>query len=164
VTASFGAVATGFLAYAIYFDHRRRTDASFRRGLKRESKQVQKSNKAKAEASAANLRVDIRKAVDDIGKEPQGKSPEEIEQTFLQELTMAEKLSSDESEALEAAKSYYRALKVYPNKAELIQLYERSVPKPILDILAEMIALDETLITSSIGGSSASGLMMDEVS
>ncbi len=63
--------------------------------------------------------------------------------------------------------AFFRALKVYPQKSELINIYDKTVPKvrsffsqnalivadffvqPILDILAQMIAIDET----SLGGS-----------
>jgi mitochondrial import receptor subunit TOM20 len=68
---------------------------------------------------------------------------------------------------MEAAMAFFRALKVYPQKSELINIYDKTVPKvcsllicyrlfvaemhlqPILDILAQMIAIDET----SLGGS-----------
>jgi mitochondrial import receptor subunit TOM20 len=68
-----------------------------------------------------------------------------------------------ESQSLDAALCFFRALKVYPNSEELFQIYDKTVPKvcsldsqfewidmltliqPILDILAEMIAYDPTM-------------------
>ncbi len=62
---------------------------------------------------------------------------------------------------VEAALCFYRALKVYPSPSDLIckflhydldtrfltclAIYDKTVPKPVLDILAEMIAFDSEL-------------------
>lgn len=49
------------------------------------------------------------------------------------------------SDQVEAALCFYRALKVYPQPADLIGIYDKTVPKPIIDILAEMIAADPNI-------------------
>lgn len=71
------------------------------------------------------------------------------------------------SDLIETALCFYRALKVYPNPRELINIYDKTVPKvglcrfgqtilyadiqqPVLDILAEMIAVDTSI---PVGGS-----------
>lgn len=46
---------------------------------------------------------------------------------------------------IEAALSFYKALKVYPQPKDLIQIYETAVPKDVLAILAEMVAQDSSL-------------------
>ena len=46
------------------------------------------------------------------------------------------------SDQVEAAICFYKALKVYPQPRDLIGIYDKTVPKPVLDILAEMIAGD----------------------
>lgn len=46
---------------------------------------------------------------------------------------------------LDAALAFYKALKVYPTPGELINIYDKTVAKPILEVLAEMIAYDGTL-------------------
>jgi import receptor subunit TOM20 len=62
---------------------------------------------------------------------------------------------------IEAALCFYKALKVYPQPSDLITIYgpysrlqsklpltrriDKTVPKPVLDILAEMIAADSGL-------------------
>ena len=46
---------------------------------------------------------------------------------------------------VESASLFYKGIKVYPQPLELMQIYEQTVPKPILDILAEMIAHDSTI-------------------
>lgn len=57
------------------------------------------------------------------------------------------------SRKLEAALAFYKGLKVYPAPGDLIKIYDSTVPKPVLDILAEMIAYDSALdIRSGSGG------------
>ena len=43
---------------------------------------------------------------------------------------------------IEAALCFYKALKVYAQPRNLMSIYDSTVPKPVLDILAEMIAMD----------------------
>ena len=58
----------------------------------------------------------------------------------------------------EAALCFYKALKVYPQPRDLIHIYDKTVPKPVIDILAEMIALDPTISVGPFGaGGSGSG-------
>lgn len=72
---------------------------------------------------------------------------------------------------VEAALCFYKALKVYPQPRDLIPIYDKSIPKviclytrsyimltylkPILDILAEMIAVDPALSVGSFGDGSS---------
>lgn len=84
-----------------------------------------------------------------------------------------ERIATDETpggDPVEAALCFYRALKVYPNPRELISIYDKTVPKvctpfliaqdlalticfqPVLDILADMIAVDTSI---PVGGSKA---------
>lgn len=55
------------------------------------------------------------------------------------------------SDQIEAALCFYKALKVYPQPRDLIQIYDKTVPKPIIDILAEMIAADSTIDVGPFG-------------
>lgn len=48
---------------------------------------------------------------------------------------------------------FYKALKVYPQPSDLISIYDKTVPKPVLDILADMIALDPTISVGRFRGS-----------
>ena len=60
------------------------------------------------------------------------------------------------STQIEAALCFYRALKVYPQPGDLITIYDKTVPKPVIDILAEMIATDPTIDVGPFGGHLAS--------
>ena len=59
---------------------------------------------------------------------------------------------------MEAALSFYKALKVYPSPGDLITIYDKTVPKPVLDILAEMVAFDgNVLVGNSFGAKGSPG-------
>jgi hypothetical protein len=60
------------------------------------------------------------------------------------------------SDHVEAALCFYRALKVYPQSRDLIGIYDKTVPKPIIDILAEMIAADPNVDVSPFPRSASS--------
>ena len=60
------------------------------------------------------------------------------------------------ADLLESAFCFYKALKVYSHQSDLMSIYDKTVPKPVLDILAEMIAMDGTIRTGS-GPNSSSG-------
>lgn len=56
------------------------------------------------------------------------------------------------SRNIEAALAFYKALKVYPEPKDLINIYDKTVPKEILEILAEMVAIDTSLKLGSLMG------------
>lgn len=82
-------------AYAVYFDHRRRTDVEFRKTLKRESRKQAQAAKEEAEAHGARQREAIKKAVS--GAKDQGfpTDVEEKEAFFMGELARGEQLCSE---------------------------------------------------------------------
>ncbi len=61
------------------------------------------------------------------------------------------------SSQVEAALCFYKALKVYPQPKDLISIYDKTVPKPVIDILAEMIALDPSISVGGFGQGSGPG-------
>ncbi|KAF1993010.1 protein import receptor MAS20 [Amniculicola lignicola CBS 123094] len=159
-----GTIVTGILAYAVYFDHRRRTDPDFRKALKRESKKTQRAAKEAAEAQGKEQKIRIREAVARANEEGFPKDPEEVEGYFMQEVAQGEGLCQQGNantltgaDSIEAALCFYRALKVYPNPRELINIYDKTVPKPVLDVLADMIAVDTTIPVGSNAPSEAGG-------
>jgi import receptor subunit TOM20 len=144
---SVGTVVTGFLAYAVYFDHKRRNDPDFRKQLKRESKRTQRAAKEQEEAQGQEQKKAIREAVERANEEGFPKDPEEVEAYFMQEVAQGEGMvqkgtplmplslankdanSCVGADNVEAALCFYRALKVYPNPRELINIYDKTVPK-----------------------------------
>jgi len=152
VAATVGTITTGFLAYALYFDHKRRTDPNFRKQLKKESKRQARAAKEEAEAHTIRQREVIRTAVQEAKEEGFPTDVEEKEAYFMQEVAQGEGLSQDGNNNIEAALSFYKALKVYPQPSEFISIYDKTIPKPVLDILAEMIAFDSELDVGPFGG------------
>ncbi|KAK5998422.1 Mitochondrial import receptor subunit tom20 [Cladobotryum mycophilum] len=142
VTASVATVATGIVAYSVYFDWRRRRDAEFRRNLRRNERRQVRAEKEEAEASTQRQRGLIKTKVDEAKEEGFPAGVEEREAFFNEQVMTGEVLSADPSKSVDSALAFYKGLKVYPAPGDLIKIYDSTVPKPILDILAEMIAYD----------------------
>lgn len=83
------------IAYAAYFDYRRRNSADFRRQLRRNQRQQQRAEKSHAEASAVAQRQAIKDAVDDAKEEGFPASAEEKEAYFLEQVQAGEVLGAD---------------------------------------------------------------------
>lgn len=124
-----GVVATGALAYAVYFDHKRRNDPEFRKTLKRQHKKLQKWNEESAKAAERGHKERIRQAVDGANEEGFPRDPDETEGYFMQEVAKGEGMCTDGSDPIDAALCFYRALKVYPQPRDLISIYDKTVPK-----------------------------------
>lgn len=122
-------MATGALAYAIYFDHRRRSDPEFRKYLKKQHKKVAKTNELASKAAERIQKEKIRAVVDEANDEGFPKDPEETEAYFMQEVARGEGMCTDGSDPVDAALCFYKALKVYPQPRELISIYDKTVPK-----------------------------------
>lgn len=61
------------------------------------------------------------------------------------------------SSNFDAALAFYKALKVYPQPKDLIAIYDTTVPKDVLEILAEMVGQDTSLQLGSFTGGSTAG-------
>ncbi|GKZ19926.1 hypothetical protein AbraIFM66951_001197 [Aspergillus brasiliensis] len=153
VAATAGTIITGLLAYAVYFDHKRQTDPEFRKALKRNNRRMARAVKEEAEAHGAMQREVIKKVVQQAKDEGFPTDLEEKEAYFMSQVAQGESLVAEEP--IEAALCFYKALKVYPQPKDLISIYDKTVPKEVLEILAEMVALDSGLKLGSFTGESA---------
>ncbi|KAI9679472.1 MAG: hypothetical protein M1817_005494 [Caeruleum heppii] len=151
VAATVGTLATGFLAYAVYFDHRRRTDPDFRKALKREARRQDRAAKEEAEAHGARQRQAVKAAIAEAQEEGFPTDVEEKEAYFMNEVARGEGMCSEGSDPVDAALCFYKALKVYPQPSDLMSIYDRTVPKPVLDVLAEMLAADPSITVGRFG-------------
>ena len=97
VDMTMGACVTDSLAsaYAVYFDHRRRTDPDFRKALKRESRRQARAAKEEAEAIGAKQREAIKAAVAEAKEEGFPTGVEEKEAYFMNEVARGETLCQD---------------------------------------------------------------------
>lgn len=149
---------TFFIAYAIYFDHRRRTDPEFRKALRRESRRQARAVKEEAEAYGARHKEAVKAAVAKAKEEGFPTDVEQKEAFFMNEVARGEALGSDGnydsvpwpsrlavclsklvlthnpgSDSIDAALCFYKALKVYPNPRDLISIYDKTVAKVSFD-------------------------------
>jgi import receptor subunit TOM20 len=127
--ASTGVIVSASLAYALYFDHKRRSDPDFRKNLKKQQKKISRQNEEASKAAERSQKDKIRRVVDEANEEGFPKDPEETESYFMQEVARGEGMCQDGSDPVEAALCFYRALKVYPQPRELISIYDKTVPK-----------------------------------
>jgi import receptor subunit TOM20 len=86
---------TGIIAYAVYFDHRRRNDPEFRKALKRESKKIAKAAKEEALAQSSQQKKLVKQAVDLANEEGFPQDAEEVEAYFMQEVARGESLCQE---------------------------------------------------------------------
>lgn len=129
VLATVGTLSLGLLAYAVYFDHKRRHDPEFRRQIKREQKRLSSLERERAREAQQGDKQLLADAHKRAKVEPLPTSPEDREQAFMQEVAKGEQLyAGGESMKYEAAICFYRALKMYPQPAELTRIYEQTIP------------------------------------
>lgn len=129
ILATAGTLAAGALAYAVYFDYRRRSDPEFRKSLKKQHKKVSKAKEEEAKAAEKGQKERIKQAVEEANEEGFPRDPEETEGYFMQEVARGEGMCQDGSDPVDAALCFYKALKVYPQPRELITIYDKTVPK-----------------------------------
>ncbi|KAH8113219.1 MAS20-domain-containing protein [Phellopilus nigrolimitatus] len=150
----------GLVAYAAYFDYKRRNDVAFRKKIRSQKKKVEQhaaevKEKQAAQAGAAlDIPREILLAIYEKSKEePVPTNPEERHQFFVGVVATAERLAADgPHNYLEAAVYFYQALRVYPSPMELIVIYQKTVPEPVLMIVMELYNIDVSM-SSQLGGS-----------
>jgi import receptor subunit TOM20 len=162
------------LAYAVWFDYKRQSDPEFRRALKRDNRRMARAVKEEVEAQGAMQREVIKKVVAQAKDEGFPTDLEEKEAYFMGQVAKGESLCAEGplshhlsimsviwnsdtyvtagSDNIEAALAFYKALKVYPQPKDLISIYDKTVPKDVLEILAEMVAMDSGLKLGSFTG------------
>ena len=95
VIATVGTIATAAAAYAVYFDHKRRSDPEFRRKLKKAQKQVSKAAKEEASAAEKGQKERVKQVVDEANEEGFPKDPEKTEEYFMTEVARGEQMCQD---------------------------------------------------------------------
>ncbi|KAJ3488798.1 hypothetical protein NLI96_g2585 [Meripilus lineatus] len=143
----------GLVAYAVYFDYKRRNDVEFRKKLRKEKKRAGKTAAQTQGPSGATLEVsqdDLRAAMVKLKDEPLPQTPEEKEHYFMSQVNLGEQLCGQgPAFHLAAALSFYRALRVYPSPVELIVIYQKTVPEPVFKLVMELTNMDVSSSPSS---------------
>ncbi|EJD01142.1 MAS20-domain-containing protein [Fomitiporia mediterranea MF3/22] len=138
----------GFVAYAAYFDYKRRNDPTFRRKIRTQKKKVDKAvaennQKEKATSSISIPREILLALHEKVNEETLPTNPEEKHMFFMNAVGTGEKLAEQGPQNyLDAAVFFYQALRVYPSPMELIVIYQKTVPEGCLSIVMELYNLD----------------------
>lgn len=163
----------------MWFDYKRQSDPEFRKAIKRDNRRLARAVKEEVEAQGAKQREAIKKAVAQAKDEGFPTDLEEKEAYFMGQVAKGESLCAEGmpdlpccdidkiagsrlmhlsgSDNIEAALAFYKALKVYPQPKDLISIYDKTVPKDVLEILAEMVAMDSGLKLGTFTGGESSG-------
>lgn len=105
ILSTLGVLSASALAYALYFDYKRRHDTDFRRALKRESKKQARAAREQAEEQGRKGRTEIREMVDAAIEEGFPPTAEEKEIYFMERLSEGEGLCQ-KSEFLSPAECF----------------------------------------------------------
>ncbi|KAF9037821.1 MAS20-domain-containing protein [Hymenopellis radicata] len=138
--------AAGLIAYAVYFDYKRRNDGDFRKKLRKDKKRVEKiaSSQVASETSSSGVSAaELVDALERLKKEEPPLGPAERENYFMSQVATGEQLASQgPAFNLPSALAFYRALRVYPSPVELMVIYEKTVPEAIFKLVIQMTQLD----------------------
>lgn len=159
-----GVCAAGALAYAIYFDHRRRTSPEFRRQLRRQRKETAEQEELQEKKMRENKVGQVRDFVlaqgDFEAEFPAAAAVPEREQYFTEQVRLGEVYQSTEALYLDAAFAYYKALSVFPQPTDLLRIFNSTLPEVIYLYVVIMItvkppALLKLILTSELADAPA---------
>lgn len=164
-------VGVAALGYALYFDYRRRSDPTFRKLLRKQSKMSTKAAKRQEKAAKKEEAAMLDKAVKDVatpGVLPEG--VQEKEKFFMEQVATGEALfAQGPAYHVPAAIAFFRALKVYPAPVELVMIYQKAVPKEVFELIMQLVTKDAATNGGGIPGAAgvpngpAPGGNLDEV-
>ncbi|KAF9915400.1 hypothetical protein FBU30_002029 [Linnemannia zychae] len=141
--ATIGVLAVAAIGYAVYFDSKRQTDPEFKRKLKRERKRAEKLAKAEAKRLADKSTEDIEDFLASVTEDDFPTSMEEREKFCMAQLSAGEELFVKGPENYsQAAICFYKALKVYPAPAELVMVFQKTIPPEVFTIVMGMLSKD----------------------
>ncbi|KAI1786676.1 MAS20-domain-containing protein [Ganoderma leucocontextum] len=151
-TAAAVTVLGGLVAYAVYFDYKRRNDTDFRKKLRKEKKKVTKQTQqaqAAAESTSEISPAAIKDALLKIREEEVPPTPDEKEGYFMMQVQIGDQLvQKGPSFYLPAACAFFRALRVYPSPVEFIMMVQSTLPAPIFKIFMELVNTDVSMPVS----------------
>ncbi|KAI1319065.1 hypothetical protein EDD11_004954 [Mortierella claussenii] len=143
VAATVGVLAVATISYAVYFDSKRRNDPEFRRKLKKERKRATKLAQEEAKKLSNKSAQSVEEALAGIKDEDFPTSMEEREKFCMEQLSAGEALFTRGPENYgQAAICFYKALKVYPAPAELVMVYQKTIPQEVFTLVMGMLSKD----------------------
>lgn len=157
-SVTFLTLAAGALGYCLYFDYQRRHNPDFRKSIYLKKRQAEKKEKLKFEASRAERTEFLKqKLAESLLTDPMNTANKE--ECFIGEVTKAEKLSAIVGKEVDAAIHFYRALSIYPDPAAILEIYQKSVPADVYELIMLLTAIQPPAnITSLLSESTGSVL------
>ncbi|GME78064.1 hypothetical protein B5S28_g34 [[Candida] boidinii] len=147
------ALTASALGYCFYFDYQRRHNPEFRKSI---AKANRKANKA-AEKAKTFLFDDLKQKLNEsLESDPIPTDLKQKEEYFLQQVSIGEKVAAMPGKEVDAAIYFYKGLAVYPNPTGLLEIYQRTVPQHIYDLVVMLTAIQPPQSISSIIGDSVS--------
>ena len=139
-SVTFLSLAAGALGYCLYFDYQRRHNVEFRKSIYHKKRQAEKAARLQNEASKVEKTILLKKKLtESLIAHPL--TTENKEQSFIEEVTAAEKLASLPDREIDAAIHFYRALSVYPEPTAILEIYQKSVPAEIYELIMLLTAI-----------------------
>ncbi len=130
------------VSYLVYFDYQRRHSVEFRRHIRKTARKHKEVQERNAQAEKAELLADIKTTLfKSLADDPLPSGLDDREQAFMAQVGQGEQLSSVPGQEINAALSFYRALCVYPNPADLLAIYQKTINGKIYEIVMTMIAV-----------------------
>ncbi|KAF9585201.1 hypothetical protein BGW38_003446 [Lunasporangiospora selenospora] len=143
VAATVGTLAIATVGYALYFDQKRRNDPDFRRKLKKDRKRAQKLAKDEDKKKTTQSAQSVEEALAGIQDEEFPTSMEDREKYCMEQLSAGEALFTQGPEGYGlAAICFFKALKVYPAPAELVMVYQKTIPGEVFSLVMGMLSKD----------------------
>ncbi|CCH60054.1 hypothetical protein TBLA_0C02440 [Henningerozyma blattae CBS 6284] len=158
-------VALSATGYALYFDHKRRSSPEFRRQIKLQNKKYKELLEEEQEnAKQEKLENVGRILTSELVKDPLPTDPAQREMAFAANVELGEKLAIQPGKELEAACKFYKALTVYPNPADLLGIYQKTVSDEIYEYIVMMIAiLPPSSLSPFLGGPASDAARINEI-
>ncbi|KAF9389883.1 hypothetical protein CPC16_005504, partial [Podila verticillata] len=143
VAVTVGTIAIASVGYALYFDSKRRNDPNFRRKLKKERKRAQKQAKEDEQKNVTRTAQSVEDALASINENEFPVSMEDREKFCMEQLSTGEALFTQGPAGYDAsAICFYKALKVYPAPAELVMVYQKTIPPEVFTLVMGMLSMD----------------------
>ncbi|QPG73886.1 hypothetical protein FOA43_001201 [Brettanomyces nanus] len=159
-----GAAAVA-LTYCIYFDYERRHNGDFRKNLNKRKRKAQKKARIEAEQDKTKkLEILKKKLNESLAASPLPASLQEKESYFLEQVTTGEKLGAIPGKEIDAAIYFYKGLAVYPNPTGILDIYQRTLPPNIYELVMMLTAIQPPKSVVNILGDSVGSLDADKPS
>ncbi|CAD6930285.1 unnamed protein product [Tilletia controversa] len=172
VSVSAATLVSAGVAYAFYFDYRRRNDPAYRKNLRAQQKKAAAATGAADPSSSssttsasiprtpAEKAAALERAYAEVKRAQKEEAPKDFAQLrtyFDRHVALGEELSSKGPAAqYDAAVAFMKALGVYVEPLELLEIYSKALSKEIYAIVMELIAKD--MIENTAGAASAAAV------